>query len=157
MDINSKVCEKTTNNISILLDKFVQFWNEKNLDCFADLFTENAEFTDIVGQVAIGKNEIKEQHKFPFSVTMKKATLKLNGIYARALSDTLVIVTAKWQTEQNLMPDGSKAPNREGVIQIIANRTQEEGYKIVLVHNTDLSRTYEQMPASKGKFHTVPE
>lgn len=156
MDIKSKVCEKSTHNISILLDKFVTFWNEKNIDCFADLFTDNAEFTDIMGQVAIGKEEIKEQHKFPFAVTMKKAVLKLNGIYARALSESLVIVTAKWQTEQNLMPDGSKAPNREGVIQIIANKLKD-GYKIVLVHNTDLSKTYDQMPAAKGKFHSVTD
>ena len=63
---------------------------------------------------------------------------------------------AKWQTENNLMPDGNKAPDRHGVMQIIANKLTE-GYKIVLVHNTDLSRTYEHIPPAKGKFHSVEE
>lgn len=139
MNIESRVCETTTANISVLLDKFVTFWNEKNLDCFGDLFTENAEFTDVVGQVAVGKEAIKKQHEYPFANVMKKAILKLHGIYARALSEDLVIITTKWETEHNLNPDGKPADDRKGIMQIIAKHTEEGGYKIVLVHNTDLT------------------
>ncbi len=154
MDINSSVCSNTTANISELLDKFIKFWNDKNIDCFCDLFVEKAEFTDVIGQVAIGIDEIKKQHEFPFSKTMKKAVLTFNEIRARALSPELVIVTASWETKHNLTPDGLDAPDRNGIIQIIAKKI-EDNYKIALVHNTDITQVYKDMPTAKGKFHTV--
>lgn len=156
MNIESKVCETSTASISTLLEKFITHWNEKNIDCLVDLFTDNAEFTDIAGQVAVGKQEIKKQHEYPFSTTMKKAVLKLHGIYARALTNDMVIVTTKWNTEHNLMPDGQPAPDREGIMQIIAKGTKDTGYKIQLVHNTDLTGTYKDVRMSKEhKFEPV--
>ena len=154
MNIESTVCNTTTANVSELLEKFVKFWNEKNIDCFCDLFAEKAEFTDVIGQVAIGVDEIKKQHEFPFNKTMKNAVLTLNDIRARALSPELIIITATWETKHNLTSDGLDAPDRNGVIQIIANKADGQ-YKVVLVHNTDITQVYKDMPAAKGKFHTA--
>ena len=141
MNIESSVCDTTTANISTLMEKFVLFWNEKKTDCLLDLFDEGSEFTNIANQVAKGKEAIFQQQQKAFDTVMKKAEIRLTGIYARALSEELVIVTCRWETFHNLDMEGKETPNRNGVMQVIAKKI-EEGYKITLVHNTALSPLY---------------
>lgn len=139
MNIESKVCETTTSNISTLLDKFTTFWNEKNIDCFVDMFSENAEFTNVFSKVYVGREEIKNLHERTFNSIYKKTKLTMGGIYARALSEDLVIVTANWESTGNLDDTGKEAKDKKGVIQIIVKKFEEEGYRIILVHNTDIT------------------
>lgn len=141
MNINSKVCETTTKNVSTLIDKYLTLWNEKNADCFADLFSENAEFTGVNKKTFIKRKSIEEYHQNLFNNIFRKSVLKLNGIYARGLSDDLVIITANWQREHNLDEAGNTARDRNGILQLIVNKNTTEGYKIILAHLTDTTNT----------------
>lgn len=138
MNIESKVCEKTTGNISLLLEQYLTSWNEKNAPCMAALFTDNAEFTGVDGKVITGKTQIENVYTKDFIGVWETASLKLTGIYARALSDAIVIITAKWEISDN---DNSRVNNtdRNGIVHIIANKTTENGYRIMLQHYTELS------------------
>lgn len=141
MNIDSKVCETTTQNVSTLIDKYLKSWNEKNADCFAELFSDNAEFTGSNKKTFTSKKAIEEYHKNLFESIFKKSVLKLNGIYARGLSDDLVIITANWQREHNLDENGNSSADRNGILQLIVNKNTKEGYKIILAHLTDTTNT----------------
>ena len=69
--MTSRIDNQSTTEISNLLDSFLRTWNDKDLEGFMENFHDDAEFTDVVSQTAIGKKAIKEQHQFAFNVVMK--------------------------------------------------------------------------------------
>ncbi|HAS46133.1 MAG TPA: hypothetical protein DCS93_36975 [Microscillaceae bacterium] len=141
--MKSPLEEHITQAIQAVLERFVDAWNQKEVEAFGELFTENAEFTDVVGQVALGKMAIKKQHEFPFTVVMKQAVLELKNLYARALKSDLVLVSGSWKVEGSLTPTGKLLPTRNGVIQFVLELIADQ-WKILLVHNSDNALPYDR-------------
>lgn len=130
-----------TNKVLQVIEKLVAIWNEKNADGLGTLFTEDTEFVDVVGQIAIGKNQVIEQHRFPFAVTNKIAVFSIYNIYIRNISDTIVLATVYWLNQKGTTPKGDILPDRHGAMQIILVQVGGE-LKIKLVHNLDFSQAY---------------
>lgn len=144
--------EKITNEIIDLLNEFVINWNGKNLEHFGTVFTDDAEYIDIVGQIAIGKSAIIDQHRFPFEVVNKIAVFSLDNLYMRAIAQHLILITGNWVCENSTTPRGDILPVRTGVIQVIC-RNENGTWKISLVHNTDLSQVYNGIINTELRFY----
>ena len=149
----SRLTIETTKAIISLLNEFVTKWNSKDLQLFGTVFTDDAEYIDIVGQIAIGKNDVIEQHRFPFEVVNKIAVFSLDNLYLRAISQNLILVTGNWVCENSTAPKGDLLPVRSGVIQVIC-RSENNEWKISLVHNTDLSQVYSGIVNTELRFHS---
>lgn len=143
MKIKSRLNNEETNSIKEYLQRFINAWNTKNLEIFGSFFTDASEFTDVVGQVAIGKEAIIKQHIFPFENVMKFAIFEMDNVYIRQISDSLIIVSAVWTVKGSVTPDKNPLPDRNGVIQLIIERN-DNPYSILLVHNSDQSLPYER-------------
>ncbi len=143
MEYKSLLSSDRTEPVFFLVKTFVRTWNDKNIETFGECFTDNAEFTDVVGQTAIGREAIKEQHVFPFEVVMKKAILEINNMYLREISEDFVIISAKWKNEGSMTRVGEKLTTRNGIIQIVCNNINDK-WKIMLVHNSDNSLPYKR-------------
>lgn len=150
----SRLGSETTNEIISLLNDFVTKWNSKNLELFSTVFTDDAEYIDIVGQIAIGKNDLIEQHRFPFEVVNKIAIFSLDNLYIRSVAENLILVTGNWVCENSTTPKGDILPIRSGVIQVIC-RNENNEWKISLVHNTDLSQVYSGIVNTELRFHST--
>lgn len=150
----SRLTSETTNEIISLLNDFVTKWNSKNLELFSTVFTDDAEYIDIVGQIAIGKNDLIEQHRFPFEVVNKIAIFSLDNLYIRSVTENLILVTGNWVCENSTTPKGDILPIRSGVIQVIC-RNENNEWKISLVHNTDLSQVYSGIVNTELRFHST--
>ena len=144
---------ETTNEILTLLNQFVTNWNSKDLKLFGSVFTEDAEYIDIVGQIAVGKTDVMEQHRFPFEVVNKIAVFTMDDLYIRTIADNLVMVTGSWVCENSTTPKGDILPTRKGVIQVIC-RNENNEWKIRLVHNTDLTQAYNGIVTNQLRFHS---
>lgn len=140
--MKSRLSTELTTEIQSLLDRFLSAWNAKDLDQFIPLFTEDAEFTDVVDQTALGREAIRKQHQFPFKVVLREASLELNNIFMRSVLPNLVLVTANWLVQNSCAPDGKTLPNRNGVIQFIFIENETNNWKIKLVHNSDFALPY---------------
>lgn len=147
----STIPAETNNRILTLLNQFVINWNSKNVELFGSLFTEDAEYIDIVGQIAVGKNDVIEQHRFPFEVVNKIAVFTMDDLYIRTIADNLVMVTGNWVCENSTTPKGDILPFRKGVIQVIC-RNESNQWKIRLVHNTDLTQAYNKIVTNQLRF-----
>ncbi|MDX2190871.1 MAG: hypothetical protein SFY32_13510 [Bacteroidota bacterium] len=150
----SRLTSETTNENISLLNDFVTKWNSKNLELFSTVFTDDAEYIDIVGQIAIGKNDLIEQHRFPFEVVNKIAIFSLDNLYIRSVAENHILVTGNWVCENSTTPKGDILPIRSGVIQVIC-RNENNEWKISLVHNTDLSQVYSGIVNTELRFHTT--
>ena len=138
----SRINEKSTTEILNLLDRFLQTWNNKDLEGFIENFHNDAEFTDVVSQTALGKNAIEEQHKFAFNVVMRHASFEMNNLLIREISPGIVLVTANWLNKNSQTPDGKALPDRNGVIQFAITQDNHNQWKFKLVHNSDFALPY---------------
>lgn len=138
----SRLDEKITQEIIAVLERFTDAWNKKDMAAFMACFAEAAEFTDVVGQIALGKAAIEKQHVFPFQVVMREAVLQLEDLYMREIKPDLVMVSGKWKVTGSLTPDGKALPPRTGVIQFMIEKTK--GWQILLVHNADHALPFEK-------------
>lgn len=133
-----------TSAIVQLLEGFEQTWNEKDVNGMIALFTDDAEFTDIMGNVARGKDRIKQMHEFAFSKMMKGATLRIDSVYTRAIGEGLALATSKWSTDGHTDTGGKEMPQRRGVLQFVCQSMGNGAWKISLVYNTDFTQLYVQ-------------
>lgn len=143
MKVTSRINEASTLAVNELLENFVKTWNKKDLEGFGDLFTADAEFTDVVGQTAIGKDAIIKQHIFPFENVMRLAKFEMKDAYIREITASLFIVSALWKVTGSITPDGRPLPDRNGVLQLIIEKSEND-YLIKLVHNSDNALPYEK-------------
>lgn len=142
--MKSRLEDTKTEVVKAVLQNFLDTWNAKDLAGFMRDFAEDAEFTDVVGQVALGKEAIEKQHHFAFTVVMKNASFEMTNIYMREVVDGLVMVSANWLNVKSQTPSGQLLPDRNGVIQFIIALDTNLKAQIKLVHNSDFSLPYQR-------------
>lgn len=124
-----------------LLTNFARSWNEKKADKMVSLFSEDAEFTDIMGQIARGKNQIEQMHHFVFQNFMQYATLTLNPLYVREIGENRRMATCQWKTVGHTDPKGNQLPSRTGIMVVVVT-TEADEWLISLIQNFDFTSMY---------------
>lgn len=151
MQYLSNIPDNEAGAIIKVIEQFQTTWNKKDAKAMVSLFSDDAEFTDIMGQIARGKDQIEQMHAFVFEKVMKTAQLSMHNFYLRNISEDLVLVTCKWHTEFHTDFDGKEMPKRGGVMQIICRNTGSNR-EITLVYNTDLTPSYVESGQHELKF-----
>lgn len=149
----SELSPEENANAEALLNKFQQYWNKKDSTKMVTLFTQNAEFTDIMGQVAIGKEKIDEMHKKVFGRFMKHAKLEQQILYMREITSETALVTCKWKTSGHSNEKNDPLPDRQGLMQVIIRKVTDN-WLISLVHNLDFTVLYNNIDSYQIQFFT---
>jgi len=133
-----------------VIDEMIARWNRKDAEAFAEVFVEDADFTDVLGQTAHGRAEIAAQHTFPFTRTLRKATLTADHVAARTCGTDTLVVRVHWSMSGPLALDDSPLPDLQGKMQVVIQRGAE-GWKIVSVLNQNPAGVYgKQLPHGSG-------
>lgn len=117
-------------------------WNTHDPNTFAETFSEDAEFTDIMGNTAKGRDAIAEQHVKPFGMLFQKAVLSLTNLSVKQLTDEVVSASAHWAMLGHVSPQGEPLPERRGILHVVLVWRDKAWYPEV-VHNTDHTGTYQ--------------
>jgi uncharacterized protein (TIGR02246 family) len=135
--------------LAVLDDMFARF-NEKDAAAFTEVFADDADFTDVLGQTAHGKAEIEAQHRFPFTRTMRDASLAADRIDVRGLGPDAAVAIVRWTSIGNVTPDGAPIPPRKGAMQVVLTRSGGT-WRIVSVLNQDPMGVFgKQLPQGSG-------
>jgi len=124
-------------------------WNAKDAAAFSQLFAEDADFTDVIGQTAHGKAAIETQHLFPFTHNMREAVLSADSTTVRPAGEDCAVVILKWTTVGNLSLDGGPVPPRKGTMQLVVHRNGA-ALRILSVLNQDPLGIYGKQMAERG-------
>lgn len=127
--------------INALIEKFTSVWNNHDPKEFAELFVDDGEWTDVLGQHVKGKEQIKKLHEYPFNTVLKDATLTVILVRSRFIRDDIVAIDVEWKTTGNKTPDGKPIPNRSGLLDLVVT-LQGDKVKIILGHNVDYTTAY---------------
>lgn len=124
-------------------------WNTKDPRAFGAVFAPDAEFTDVVGNHARGRDAIAELHVFPFEKLFADATLTLIDVRDRDLTAGLSSLDAAWVVTGRTSPTGEPLPERTGVMHIVAAE-RDQAWVPLIVHNVDLSAARAANPGPTG-------
>ena len=127
--------------INALIQKFTNVWNNHDPKEFAELFVDDGEWTDVLGQHVKGKEQIKKLHEYPFNTVLKDATLTVISVRNRFIRDDIVAIDVEWKTTGNKTPDGKPIPNRSGLLDLIVT-LQGDKMRLILGHNVDYTTAY---------------
>ena len=123
--------------VTRVVDDFAETWNRHDMNAFAELFAEDAEFVNVVGLWGKGRLEIKEAHEFTHRTMFKNSRLSVQEVAARFPSPDIAIARCRWTLEGHVTPEGGALPARKG---ILVNTLQRIGgvWRIIDSQNTDI-------------------
>jgi uncharacterized protein (TIGR02246 family) len=123
--------------VTRVVEAFAQSWNKHDMEAFAELFSPDAEFVNVVGLWWKGRAEIKAAHEFTHQSLFKNSRLSITGISVRFPAPQIAIARCLWKLEGHVTPDGAPLPERNGVLQ---NVLRHEGGKWLIIdsQNTDI-------------------
>ena len=126
---------QTPENIAKL---FVEAWNNRDAGALADLFTEDAEFVNVVGLWWHSKKDIFKAHDYGLKVMFKDSTLELRRTTVKQLSSDVAVVHARMRLSgQARQGDIIRAGSRQNIFSFVTQKFNGN-WLCVAAHNTDI-------------------
>lgn len=136
--------------VKALITRFVDASNANDVHAFAAVFAEGADFTNVFGQPAKGRNQIEAFHapyyrepRQPGLPSFTHAHLAVLDSQIRFIRSDVAAVDIRWEQTDAVDPDGKPWGRRLGLMNWIA--TREDGtWSITVMHNLELPRIPER-------------
>jgi uncharacterized protein (TIGR02246 family) len=116
----------------------VDAWNTHDAPAFAKAFTEDADFTNVVGRSAHGRDGIEAFHTPLFATIFKDSHLVATIRGVRFLTADLAAVDVGCELTGAKAPDGSPRPFRRTLINCVMARDKDGSWLIEVLHNTEI-------------------
>jgi len=117
---------------------FADAWNKHDAHAFALTFAEDADFTNVLGAQAQGRDKIESFHAPTFAGMFKDSHLTDTVRSIRFLTADLAAVDVDWSMTGAKAPDGTPRPLRKGLLSWIMARQKDGLWLILVMHNTEL-------------------
>lgn len=116
---------------------FQDAWNSHDAAAFASLFADDAEFVNVVGMRAHGKDEIEAFHRPIFETMFSESRLTVTNLLVRFLRPDIAAVDIEWEMTGAKDPKGRPVPHRRGIASAVL--AKDDGtWPITVFHNQDL-------------------
>jgi len=118
-------------------ESFAECWNRHDINAFAQLFSDDAEFVNVVGLWWKGRAEIKEAHEFTHQTIFRDSRLTIGEVSTRFPAPGIAIARCRWKLEGHVTPEGEPLPERNGIlVQVL--RHDDGRWFIIDSQNTDI-------------------
>ena len=124
--------------ITAVVSEFQSAWNEHDARRFAMVFAEDAEFTNVAGRRARGRQEVERFHSPRFATTFKDSRLTIEAISIRHIREDVASVDAWWEMSGARTPQGNPRPQRKGQMHLVMTKDGDV-WTILVMHNLELS------------------
>jgi uncharacterized protein (TIGR02246 family) len=117
--------------------RLAEAWNRRDSRALAEIFAEDADFTNVFGMMAKGRAAIEALHAPLFRTMFKDSQLTVTETRVRLIRPDVASVDVKWKMTGARDPLGNPWPEREGLLNWIATR-HANAWLIDVSHNMDL-------------------
>ncbi|RVD20807.1 SgcJ/EcaC family oxidoreductase [Mesorhizobium sp. M4B.F.Ca.ET.017.02.2.1] len=116
---------------------FADAWNRHDMDDLGALFSEDANFVNVVGMWWKNRSEIEAAHRATHETMFRES--RLEGVVSSIveLSPGVASVHYVWTLTGASAPDGSPAGARKGILLLIV-KEEQSGWRIKVAQNTDI-------------------
>jgi uncharacterized protein (TIGR02246 family) len=116
---------------------FADAWNRHDISSFAELFTQDANFVNVVGMWWKNRDEIEGAHRATHDTIFRNSRLEGKVSSVVELAADIASVHYTWTLTGASAPDGSQAGTREGILLLIVQKGQS-GWLVRVAQNTDI-------------------
>jgi uncharacterized protein (TIGR02246 family) len=109
-------------------------WNAHDMKAMGRLFTEDAEFINVVGMLWRGRDDIVTAHAAFHRTSFKNHSLKTDSIETRSLGGGQAIAVVTTTNDSFITPDGQVVPKRQNRQTYVLTKGPE-GWRIAHGHN----------------------
>ena len=120
-----------------VVESFADTWNRHDMEALAGLFTEDAQFVNVVGLWWRGRDEIRGAHEFTHRTLFKLSHLTVADIDVRFPTADIAIARCRWVLDGHVSPEGAALPDRHGILAHIVQRDGQQ-WRIIDSQNTDV-------------------
>jgi len=114
---------------------FVDAWNRHDMNAFAGLMADDANFVNIFGAWMHGREEIRGRHVQIHETVFRKSTIAATRVETRFVAPDVAVVQWAWQVTSVLTRDGQPAPDLQGILTHIVRR-QGDRFLLLSTQNT---------------------
>jgi uncharacterized protein (TIGR02246 family) len=113
------------------------YWNRHDMQAFSQLFTQDADFVNVIGAWWKGRPEIRQAHEDSHATMFKDSTLSILETSVRFLKPDVAVARTRWELVGMISPQGEMVPPRNGIWTNVL--VKEDGrWAIVASQNTDI-------------------
>lgn len=121
-----------------LPEKWVDAWNRRDAEALANLFTEDAEFVNVVGLWWHNRKDIWKAHDYGLRVIFNDSTLELRKTTCKYIGNGAAVVHARMKLSgQSQHGDVTSPLDRKNIFSFVIEK-KEQGWVCVSAHNTDV-------------------
>src|SRR5690242_6674738 len=123
--------------VDLLTQKHRIAWNTHDRSAYETLFTEDADFVNVVGQHSLGRKALADDFEHLHRTIMRNSHVELEEPLIRAIDDHSAIVRVRWSMTGVESVPGWKVPDvRHGrLLYVVVERGGE--WKINAIQNTE--------------------
>jgi len=103
-------------SIENVVRAFGEHWNRHDMEAFAQLFTEDAEFVNVVGLWWKGREAIKRAHVATHANMFRNSRLRIGDVAIRFVKPDVAIARSLWELTGHVGPSGEALPGRKGIL-----------------------------------------
>lgn len=112
--------------VQALLDEYAAAWAAADAERLMRLFTDDAEWVNVVGMHWRGKAENQLGHHVFLTTIFRGRPLTLLGVDSvRPVGDEVVVAVARWATGGFTAPDGAPVPASDNRMSLVLRRAPE--------------------------------
>ena len=124
--------------VAAMVDALVKAWNVHDPRAFAACFAKDADFTNVFGMAAKGRDAVEQFHAPIFETMFRESRLSATDTRTRFLRNEIAAVDVRWEMTGARDPMGKEWPKRKGLMSLIAMQDGSR-WSIAVMHNMDIA------------------
>ncbi|MFL6374419.1 MAG: SgcJ/EcaC family oxidoreductase [Pyrinomonadaceae bacterium] len=132
-----KLNNKSEAGIRQVVADFMAAWNQHDAKAFSMVFAPDAEFTNVLGVSAAGRDEIERFHAPRFTTTFKNSHQTMTDTRTRFIKSDVAAVDVRWEMTGATDTAGNTIPLRKGLLNFVMVRAHNN-WVIAVMHNMNL-------------------
>ena len=139
-----------------LPEKWAEAWNQRDAVALANLFTEDAEFVNVVGLWWHNREAIWKAHEYGLRMIFNESYLTIRKTTRKDIATDVAIVHSRMKLTGQTSIGGIKQPaDRMNVFSFVMKK-EDKGWVCVSAHNTDIIPGMEtNIVNEKGEMRSV--
>jgi uncharacterized protein (TIGR02246 family) len=125
--------------IRSVLEQMQEVWNRHDMDAFSNLFTEDADFVNVIGTHWRGPTAIRDALQREHATIFLNSHFEIRETTVRFLRKDIAIARSVWDLTGQTTKTGEAAPARSGVLTNVFLKSGST-WKIVAAQNTNIVR-----------------
>lgn len=121
-----------------LVESLTAAWNVHDARAFAANFAEDADFTNVFGMQASGREAIERFHAPIFATMFRDSRLTATQVRVRPIRPDVAAVDMHWEMTGARDPMGREWPARRGLINMVIAGGRD-AFSIAVMHNMELA------------------